>query len=43
LQGAFQDGFGELFEQTVLPDDILGLLVVGQQLLDELAREKRIP
>jgi hypothetical protein len=29
LQGAFQDGFGQLFEQTVLPDDILGVLVVG--------------
>ena len=36
LQGSFQDGFGQLFEQTVLPDDILGLLVVGEQLIDQL-------
>jgi hypothetical protein len=36
LQSPLQDGFGELFEQTVFPDDILGLLVVGQQLVDQL-------
>jgi hypothetical protein len=34
LQGPLQYGFGQLFEQSVFPDDILGLLVVGQQLID---------
>jgi hypothetical protein len=29
---SFQNGLGYLFEQTVLPDDILGFLVVGEQL-----------
>jgi hypothetical protein len=33
---SLQNGFGQLFEQTVLPDDILGLLVVGEQLIDQL-------
>src|SRR5580658_4366556 len=36
LQCSFQNGFSQLFEQPVLPDDILGLLVVGQQLVDQL-------
>jgi len=36
LELSFQNGFGELFEQTVLPDDILGLLVICQQLIDQL-------
>src|SRR5437016_129780 len=36
LQGSFQDSFGQLFEQTVLPDDILGFLVLGEQLVDQL-------
>ena len=36
LQRPFQNGFGQLLEQTVLPDDILGFLVVGQQLVDQL-------
>jgi hypothetical protein len=36
LQRSFQNRFGQLFEQTVLPDDILGLLVVGEQLIDQL-------
>jgi len=36
FQRSFQDGFGQLFEQTVLPDDILGSLVVSQQLIDQL-------
>ena len=36
LQRAFQNGLGQLFEQTVLPDDILGLLVICQQLIDQL-------
>jgi len=36
LQRSLQDGFGQFFEQAVLPDDILGLLVVGQQLVDQL-------
>src|SRR5205807_5911412 len=36
LQGSFQDRFGQLFEQSVLPDDILGFLVRGQQLVDQL-------
>src|SRR5215470_19951797 len=30
LERSFQNGFGQLFEQTTLPDDILGFLVVGQ-------------
>src|SRR5215467_15032378 len=29
LEGSFQNGFGQFFEQTVLPDDILGLPVVA--------------
>ncbi len=36
FQRPFQEGFGQLFEQTVLPDDILGLLVVGEQLINQL-------
>src|SRR5258705_8892684 len=36
LQGSLQDGLGEFLEQTVLPDDILGLFVVDQQLVDQL-------
>jgi hypothetical protein len=36
LPGSFQNGFGQLFEQTVLPDDNLGLLVVAQQLINQL-------
>ena len=28
---ALQYGFGQLFEQAVLPDDILGFLLVGEQ------------
>jgi hypothetical protein len=31
-----KNGFGELLEQSVLSDDILGLLVVGKQLIDQL-------
>src|ERR1019366_8093971 len=36
LQGSLQDGLGQLLEQAVLPDDILGLLIVGEQLVDQL-------
>src|SRR5437588_10894757 len=36
LQRSLQDGFGQFLEQAVLPDDILGFLVVGQQLVDQL-------
>ena len=36
LQGSLQDGFGQFLEQSVLSDDILGFLVVGQQLIDQL-------
>src|ERR1700751_1350789 len=36
LQRSFQNRFGQLFEQTVLPDDILGLLVIYEQLIDQL-------
>jgi len=34
FQGPLQEGFGQLLEQAVLPDDILGFLVVGEQLID---------
>jgi hypothetical protein len=33
-QGSFQNGFGQLFQQPVLPDDVLGFLIVAQQLVD---------
>src|SRR5215813_14435009 len=36
LQRSFQNGLGQLFEQTVFPDDILGPLVVSEQLIDQL-------
>ena len=36
FQRPLQDRFGQLLEQTVLPDDILGFLVVGEQLVDQL-------
>src|SRR6202041_1092342 len=36
LECSFQNGFGQLLEQAVFPDDILGLLVVGEQLVDQL-------
>jgi hypothetical protein len=35
FQRPFQHGPGELFQQPVLADDILGLLVVGEQLIDQ--------
>jgi len=34
LQSPLQDGFGHFLQQAVLPDDILGLLVVAQQLIN---------
>src|ERR1051326_3138731 len=36
LQRSLQDGLGQFLEQPVLPDDILGFLVVGQQLINQL-------
>src|SRR5713226_8470701 len=36
LERSFQNRFGQLLEQTVFPDDILGLLVVGEQLINQL-------
>src|SRR5215472_19049007 len=36
FQRPFQHRFGELLEQPVLPDDILGFLVVSEQLIDQL-------
>src|SRR5713101_4101410 len=36
LQRSFQNRFGQLLEQTVFPDHILGLLVVGEQLINQL-------
>src|SRR5262249_21988765 len=36
LKCPFQNGLGQLLEQTVFPDDILGLLVVTEQLIDHL-------
>src|ERR1019366_5080887 len=36
LQGPLQDGLGQFLEQAVFPDDILGLLVVAEQLVDQL-------
>ena len=35
FQRPLQHRFGQLFEQAVLPDDILGSLVVGEQLVDQ--------
>jgi hypothetical protein len=34
LQRTLENGFGQLFQRTVFPDDILGLLLVSQQLID---------
>ena len=31
FQRSLQHRFGQLFEQPVLPDDVLGFLVVGEQ------------
>src|SRR5580693_2147917 len=35
LQRSLQDCFRELFQKAVLPDDVFGLLVIGQQLIYE--------
>ena len=35
LHGAFEDGFGELLQEAVLAENVFGLLVVFQELIEQ--------